>query len=210
MTAESTDNGSRSSQVAGGDSTAGENGTHAGLVPGQPDMWAFVAFETLVFTAYFSVYLFCRAQNPQLYLRSQAELGLTTGVLNTVVLLTSSWSVARCVHAARAGRYSTAMAGAAATIGLGLVFLALKVFEWVRQIQAGNTVASTDFFSHYYFLTSIHCVHLLIGFVAMGVVMYQLYSPARRSQKIVETAATYWHTVDVLWVLIFALLYIVR
>jgi nitric oxide reductase NorE protein len=53
-------------------------------------------------------------------------------------------------------------------------------------------------------------VHLLIGFVVLGVVVYQLRSPARRSQELVETCATYWHTVDFLWVLIFALLYVVR
>jgi nitric oxide reductase NorE protein len=63
---------------------------------------------------------------------------------------------------------------------------------------------------YYFFLTGIHFVHLLIGFVVLGFVVYQLRSPARRSQQLVETCATYWHTVDFLWVLIFALLYVVR
>ena len=63
---------------------------------------------------------------------------------------------------------------------------------------------------NYFFLTGIHFVHLLIGFVVLGVIVYQLRSPARRSQELVETCATYWHTVDFLWVLIFALLYVVR
>ena len=59
-------------------------------------------------------------------------------------------------------------------------------------------------------LTAIHFLHLLIGFVVLGVAVHQIRSPARRSQELVETCATYWHTVDLLWVLIFALLYVMR
>lgn len=182
----------------------------AKFVPGQPDMWAFVLFETLVFTAYFGFYLFYRTQSPELFLHSQAQLDLRIGVFNTLVLLLSSWSVARCVQAARAGAYRPALKDAFLTAFLGLVFLVSKVFEWAGQIQMGNGFSSNDFFTYYFFLTGIHFVHLLIGFVVLGVVVYQLWSPARRAQELVETCATYWHTVDFLWVLIFALLYVVR
>ena len=182
----------------------------ARFVPGQPDMWAFVLFETAVFAAYFSFYLFYRTQSPELFLHSQAQLDLRAGVFNTLVLLLSSWSVARCVQSARAGAYRPALKDAFLTAFFGLVFMVSKVFEWARQIRAGNGLASNDFFTYYFFLTGIHFVHLLIGFVVLGVVIYQLRSPARRSQELVETYATYWHTVDFLWVLIFALLYVVR
>ncbi|ULE31679.1 cytochrome c oxidase subunit 3 [Mycobacterium sp. IDR2000157661] len=180
------------------------------FVPGQPDMWFFVLFESLLFTGYFSVYLFGRTQNQELYLQSQADLDLRFGIFNTVALLLSSWAIARCVQASREGAYRSALVNATLTIVFGLVFLASKVVEWVREINLGNTFTSDEFFQHYYFLTSIHCIHVLIGFVVLGVVVYQLRSPARRSQQLVETGATYWHTVDFLWVLIFALLYVVR
>ena len=189
---------------------AGEAGKRARLVPGQPDMWAFVLFETLVFTAYFGFYLFYRARSPQLFLHSQAQLDLRLGVLNTLVLLLSSWSVARCVQSSRAGAYGAALRDVFITAALAAVFLFFKVFEWVRLVRLGNGFDSNDFFTYYFFLTGIHFVHLMIGFVALGVVVYQLRSPARRSQELVETCATYWHTVDFLWVLIFALLYVVR
>jgi nitric oxide reductase NorE protein len=180
------------------------------LVPGQPDMWVFVLFETLLFTGYFSVYLVSRTQNQELYLQSQADLDLRFGVFNTIALLLSSWAIARCVQASREGAYRTALTSAFLTISFGLVFLVSKVLEWIKEIQMGNTFTSDEFFQHYFFLTSIHCIHVLIGFVVLGVVVYQLWSPARRSQQLVETGATYWHTVDFLWVLIFALLYVVR
>ena len=182
----------------------------ARFVPGQPDMWAFVLFETLVFTAYFGFYLFFRARSPELFLHAQAQLDLRIGVFNTLVLLLSSWSVARCVQSARAGAYRAALRDVFLTAAFAAVFLFLKVFEWVRLVHAGNSFDSNDFFMYYFFLTGIHFVHLLIGFVVLGVIVYQLRSPARRSQQIVETCATYWHTVDFLWVLIFALLYVVR
>ena len=182
----------------------------ARFVPGQPDMWAFVLFETLVFTGYFGFYLFYRARSPEIFLHSQAQLDLRIGVFNTFVLLLSSWSVARCVQSSRAGAYRAALRDAYITAAFAAVFLFFKVFEWARLVHMGNGFDSNDFFTYYYFLTGIHFVHLLIGFVVLGVVVYQLRSPARRSQELVETCATYWHTVDFLWVLIFALLYVVR
>ena len=180
------------------------------FVPGQPDMWVFVLFETLLFTGYFSVYLVSRTQNRELYLQSQSHLDLRIGVFNTIALLLSSWAIARCVQAAREGAYRSALTNAFLTISFGIVFLTSKVLEWIKQIHMGNTFTSNDFFQHYFFLTSIHCIHVLIGFLVLGVLVYQLWSPARRSQQLVETCATYWHTVDFLWVLIFALLYVVR
>ncbi|CAM2770676.1 cytochrome C oxidase subunit III [Mycobacterium intermedium] len=182
----------------------------ARFVPGQPDMWAFVLFETLVFTGYFGIYLFYRARSPELFLHSQSHLDLRIGVFNTLVLLLSSWSVARCVQSSRAGAYPAALRDVYITAACAAIFLSFKVFEWVRLVGTGNGPNSNDFFTYYFFLTGIHFVHLLIGFVVLGVIVYQLRSPARRSQELVETCATYWHTVDFLWVLIFALLYVVR
>jgi nitric oxide reductase NorE protein len=182
----------------------------ARFVPGQPDMWAFLLFETLVFTAYFGFYLFYRARSAELFLHAQAQLDLRIGVFNTLVLLLSSWSVARCVQSSRAGAYAAALRDVFITAAFAAVFLFFKVFEWARLVRMGNGFDSNDFFTYYFFLTGIHFVHLLIGFVVLGVIVYQLRGPARRSQELVETCATYWHTVDFLWVLIFALLYVVR
>jgi nitric oxide reductase NorE protein len=179
-------------------------------MPGQPDMWFFVLFESLVFTSYFCVYLYSRTQHERSFLQSQAHLLLWLGVLDTVVLLTSSWAVARCVQHARAGHYDRAVRDAWLTGGLGVVFLVLKVVEWARLIHMGYTFTSSQFFQFYFFLTAIHLVHLLIGFVVVGVLLLQLRDVERRRQETVETCATYWHTVDFFWVLIFALLYVVR
>ncbi len=179
-------------------------------VPGEPDMWFFVFFESLLFTSYFCVYLYARTQNERAFLHAQSQLLLWLGILDTIVLLTSSWAMARCVQHARAGRHQLARRFAIATAGLGVVFLALKLVEWVRLIHSGNTFTSSDFMQYYFFLTGIHAIHLLIGFVVVGVIVYQLSDARRRSQQTIETCSTYWHTVDLFWVVIFAMLYIVR
>jgi nitric oxide reductase NorE protein len=180
------------------------------FVPGQPDMWAFVLFEALVFTGYFIVYVIRRTQSPDLFLESQAHLDLRVGVFHTLVLLASSWSVARCVQAARERSFRAALRNAFLTMLFGCVFLVSKVLEWATKIEEGFGFTTNEFFSFYYFLTAIHFLHLLIGFVVLAIGIYQLWSPARRSQEMIETCATYWHTIDFLWVLIFALLYVMR
>jgi nitric oxide reductase NorE protein len=130
------------------------NGGPARFVPGQPDMWAFVLFEALVFTAYFIVYVVRRTQSPDLFLESQAHLDLRVGVFNTLVLLASSWSVARCVQAAREHSFRAALTNAFLTVLLGFVFLVSKVLEWATKIEEGFGFTSNEFFSFYYFLTS--------------------------------------------------------
>jgi nitric oxide reductase NorE protein len=192
------------------DETEIGGGDHVERFPGDPDMWLFVVFESLVFTSYFCIYLYSRTQHEQAFLEAQSALTMSLGVVQTVVLLTSSWAIARCVQETRAGRYDNATRFALVTAGLGVAFFALKIAEWAHLISEGHTFTSSDFMQHYFFLTSIHAIHLIIGFVALGVLVLQLADPRRRSTYTIETCSTYWHTVDLFWVVIFALLYVVR
>jgi nitric oxide reductase NorE protein len=197
-------------EIAQAEQPEAETEKPAGHIPGQPDMWVLVLFEALVFTAYFAVYLYHRAAYSGLFLRSQGYLNPWLGTLDTLLLLTSSMFMLRCVQAARAGAVGAAMTNAYLTAGLGVAFLGSKITEWVLLVHDGHGFTSNQFFLYYFFLTGIHLLHLLIGFIALGVLVYQLRSPRRRSQELVETCATYWHTVDLLWILIFSLLYVVR
>lgn len=178
--------------------------------PGQPDMWVLVMVEALTFSAYFVVYVIYRMRHPELFLESQAHLSRELGVAETLILLTSSWSIARCVQRARAGEYRGALVSVGLTILLGLLFAGAKLYEWSLKVGQGLNFSTNQFFSFYYFLTGMHLLHVLVGFVVLGVVVYQLWSPQRRSQEIIETGATYWHMVDFLWMIIFALLYLMR
>lgn len=187
-----------------------EQPTAIAKTPGQPDMWVLVLVEALTFSSYFVVYMIYRTSNPQLYLRSQAQLSLEFGVVNTLMLLTSSWSMASCVQRSRERNHDAALRNVYLTIFLGVVFTVSKVYEWTLVSHRGLTFSTNEFFSFYYFLTGIHLIHLLMGFVVLGVVVHQLSSPVRRSQELIETGATYWHMIDFLWVIIFALVYVMR
>jgi nitric oxide reductase NorE protein len=178
--------------------------------PGQPDMWVLVMVEALTFSAYFVVYVIYRMRHPELFLESQAHLSRELGVAETLILLTSSWSIARCVQRARAGEYRGALVSVGLTILLGLLFTGAKLYEWSLKVGQGLNFSTNQFFSFYYFLTCMHLLHVLVGFIVLGVVVYQLWSPQRRSREIIETGATYWHMVDFLWMIIFALLYLMR
>ena len=178
--------------------------------PGQPDMWVLVMIEAATFSAYFVVYTLCFRDDPALFLRGQAQLSLGLGVINTLVMLTSSWSIARCVERARAGEWHAALGNLWLTAAGGLMFCALKIGEWVHVLGKGFGFSTDRFFSFYYFLTAMHLLHVLVGFIALGVVWWQLREPLRRDLELVETGATFWHMVDFLWVIIFALLYVMR
>jgi nitric oxide reductase NorE protein len=182
----------------------------AGVVLGQPDIWALVLFECLVFASYFIIYMLYRMHSPELFLRSQKHLNLNLGVANTLILLTSSWLIARCVQSAREKKFEVALRQVGLTLLLGALFVASKMIEWSTKVREGFEFTTNEFFWFYYFLTGIHVLHVLLGFAFLGVVVYQLWSPERRCQETVETGATYWHMVDFLWVIIFALLYVMR
>jgi len=129
--------------------------------------------------------------------------------VNTIVLLTSSLLVAASVHAARDGRPEHAIILTYAGGGCGVIFVAIKAYEWTTELAAGHTV-SNQFFSFYYVLTGVHMVHVALGLIILGVVVRELRAPKRRRTSLVEQGATYWHMVDLLWVVIFGLLYVMR
>ena len=91
----------------------------------------------------------------------------------------------------------------------GVLFIVFKTYEWGAKISAGHT-NSEMFYSFYYVLTGVHLVHVLIGLIVLGVVVRELRNPARRRVSMVESGAIYWHMVDLLWVIIFGLLYVMR
>ena len=194
-------------QVA--ESKAPSDKTRAHL-PSNKDMWVFVLGDLVIFSTYFIIFMIYRHQERQLFLDSQQHLSLNIGVVNTLLLLASSWFVAQSVQLTRAGDYERAVR---LTVGGGLcgvAFILLKAYEWSSKISQGMTFPSNDYFMFYYLLTGVHLFHVALGLVFLGVVFRELRSPKLRRVSMVETGATYWHMVDLLWIVIFALLYVMR
>jgi nitric oxide reductase NorE protein len=151
-----------------------------------------------------------RAMQPAQFLQSQQHLNLNVGALNTLVLLSSSWFVAGSVHAARAGAHRQALRLTYSGGLCGVLFIAIKGYEWASEIARGNTITSNEFFTFYYMLTGVHLFHVALGLVILGIVVRDLRNPRRRRMSMIESGATYWHMIDLLWIVIFGLLYVMR
>jgi nitric oxide reductase NorE protein len=173
-------------------------------------MWMMVLGDLVIFGSYFIIFMVHRSMNPQAFLTSQQQLNLSVGVVNTVVLLTSSWFIARSVMAARDGDHERAIRLTYFGGGMGAVFIAIKAYEWTTEMSAGYTLGTNQFFGFYYMLTGIHLFHVALGLLILGIVVRDLRNPRKRRLSMVESGATYWHMVDLLWIIIFALLYVMR
>jgi nitric oxide reductase NorE protein len=186
--------------------------TSAGHIPGEAGIWVLILGDMFAFSAFFAVFLLHRAQDVALFSASQAALDRRFGLLNTALLLTSSLFVARAVIAARAGARPLSVRLLMFALACGGGFVASKAFEWGAKIAAGITLNSNEFYSFYYMFTGIHLLHVLVG---MGVLTYLLArsrrgDPGASYVATMEGGGAFWHMVDLIWVVLFALFYLLR
>lgn len=180
-------------------------------VPGESGTWVFLFGDMLVFGAFFVTFLVERAKAPEIFDAARTTLYLGVGVLNTLVLLTSSLLVVLALNALRTGARTIATRAVAAAMVCGLAFIALKVFEYVSLATAGHGPGANHFYLYYFILTGLHLFHVCLGLAALAFVLTQ----TRRAElshtrtALVEGAACFWHLVDLLWIFLFALLYLV-
>jgi len=179
-------------------------------LPGDGAMWVMVIGDFIAFGAYFIIFMVHRAMKPAEFLASQQHLNVNIGVVNTLVLLASSWFIARSVLSARASDHSRAIRLTYLGGLCGVAFIVIKAYEWTSKIAQGYTIGTNEFFMFYYMLTGVHLFHVGLGLIILGVVVRELRNPRRRRASMVESGATFWHMVDLLWIVIFALLYVMR
>jgi nitric oxide reductase NorE protein len=189
---------------------ARDDGDVRGHLPGAPSMWFFVVGDLFIFGVYFIAYMYYRGQDHALFLQSQARLNLDIGAANTIVLLTSSLFVALGTAAARAGKTSDGVRLFGIALAVAAVFPVLKLFEYLPEVLAGVTPGVNLFFMYYFVMTGLHLCHVMLGLVILSFVIRNLRGQAKPNISFVETGATYWHMVDVLWLILFALLYVMR
>lgn len=179
--------------------------------PGEPGLWIFILGDMTLFGAFFIALLWEDRQFPTVFQSSAAHLNRPIGAVNTLVLLLSSYMVVAAIWAHRRDEHWRARRSLYGALACGLTFVAFKAVEYTQGIGAGYTPTSNMFFTFYYVLTGIHLLHVLIG---AGLLLVWRMSLKRRrsystSGRLVEGIAVYWHMVDLLWVLIFSLVYLV-
>ena len=186
-------------------------------------MWVFLVTEVLFFGGLFMVYTVYRNWYPEAFAAGSHSLDITLGGINTAVLITSSLTMALAVHAAQLGQRKLLMLFLVATMALGLVFLGIKSVEYYSKFvehhipgpdfhfeEVQDQLHTQLFFSLYFMMTGLHALHMIIGFGIMlfmlwwawnGTITKDYFSP-------IEIAGLYWHFVDIVWIFLFPLLYL--
>ena len=185
--------------------------------PGDLAIWVFILAELLAFAAFFGAYAFARSANVELFDEMQRTLDRDSGAVNTLLLITASWCVARAVHLVvdasdsknvpqRASRWL--LGGMACGAG----FLVVKVVEYAHVFGAGITLSTNTFYMFYISLTFFHFMHVILGMVILTVLWAQtrkgMYGPGAANG--LESGAAYWHMVDLVWIILFPLVYVMR
>lgn len=183
-------------------------------------MWLFLVTEMVLFGGLFIAYSYMRAKYPVEFHHGGQELNVSLGVINTVVLLTSSLTVVLSIVAVQRGEKGRAMGFLGTTLGLASTFLVIKGFEWAAKFHHGLYPSSAHlatlppgeqiFFGLYFTMTGLHGVHVLAG---MGVLAWVLAMVAKGQVRAdsyihLENGGLYWHLVDVIWIFLLPLFYL--
>ena len=186
------------------------NLTHKKM-PAEEGIWVFIIGDMLIFAAFFHTFLYYGRVEPEVFKAGQGSLSVWIGLLNTFVLLISSWFVILGLRAVRAMDNVRARKWLSMAIVMGLVFTAVKVFEYGTKINAGITPATDNFYMLYFIFTGLHLFHVLLGILFLGLMIKMLKcSVDSKNKTLIEGGAIFWHMVDLLWIILFPLIYVVR
>jgi nitric oxide reductase NorE protein len=181
-------------------------------LPGVDGVWVFIGADLVIFAILFLSFMQDRLKNPAIFEASRQTLNMHLGGIDTLILLTSSWSVALAVQAMKrdlVDREPRLLLGGAVT---GLMFVVSKSIEYFEKFAHGITPGTNPFFMWYFTLTGIHLIHVVVG---TSMLTY-LWVRSRRGtydhlhKAVPESVASYWHLVDLLWVVLFPLLYLMK
>lgn len=175
-----------------------------GELPGDFMMWVLIFSEMLVFGAALLAFLGVRASAPEQFAADQALLDRTAGALNTLVLVTSGMLAARAVALRRAESRAAAQQSLWLASALGVVFLAVKGVEYAAKLDSGIGLDTSPFFMFYFLITGFHALHVLAG---IGILLLVSWADDLRN---IETGAAFWHMVDLVWVILFPIIYLLR
>jgi len=179
-------------------------------LPGVDGVWVAIGADSVIFAILFGSFMQARQQDPIVFEASRHTLNMNLGGIDTLILLTSSWSVALAIQALKRGLVDRVPRYLVGGVLTGLMFMVSKSIEYFEKFAAGIRPATNDFYMWYFTLTGIHLLHVVFG---TSLLTY-LWINSRRgayssSNRVVpECVASYWHLVDLLWVVIFPLLYL--
>lgn len=180
-------------------------------LPGEPGLWVFLFGDMVIFGIFFVTFLVERAKEPEIFQSSRDGLDLTIGLTNTMILLTSSLFVVIGLESVRRVQFPVATKMFAAAMGCGVLFAILKAVEYTHMVTAGEGPGDNAYYMWFFILTGTHLFHVLIGLVVLFVLLKKTRNRAQAAgsnRAIYEGGACYWHLVDLLWMVLFPLVYL--
>jgi nitric oxide reductase NorE protein len=181
-------------------------------LPGDSGVWVFIFADMCAFAVFFLLFAVGRMAEPALYEASRQQLDLWFGLANTLILLVSGAFMAKAVRQARVDGWEAARVSLFLTLGVGMLFAVSKVFEWNAKAKAGIGLTSNEFFTYYFVFTGIHFLHFVVGVAVLAVLIARCRQALPQADKLrwIEAGGAYWHMVDLLWIVLFAMLYLMR
>jgi len=185
-------------------------------------MWLFLFTELLLFGGLFLVYMVYRYLNQDAFLLASFELNVWMGTINTIVLLTSSMTIAMAITALQKGNAKLAITLSWLTILAALSFLVIKYFEWSSKFEHGLFPGMDHFdglplgerlyFYLYFFMTGLHALHVIVGgvFIAVVIRLIKKEKVTKERYSLLENSGLYWHLVDLIWIYLFPLFYLIH
>lgn len=191
-----------------GDRATADTSRH---IPGEPGVWVFLFGDMVVFGAFFATFMYERAQAPGLFDESRHTLSIGIGLTNTLILLTSSLFVVTAIRALRLSQRRTAQWLLIGALVCGLTFIALKTVEYSTKVAQGHPPNANTFYLYFYSLTGLHLLHVVVGVLVLALLLTQTRHAELGATRtgFVEGGACFWHLVDLLWIILFPLLYLV-
>jgi len=176
--------------------------------PGGILMWIIIILELFTFGIALIALVVSSKENPALFHESRLHLNATFGTINTIFLLTSGAFMAASVHQFKQRNFSKATSFINFAILGGFLFLMLKGFEYYLKITSGHTLGSNTFFTFYWLLTGFHVIHVIIGLIILVFTKVGLKKEKTLLEDL-EAGATFWHMCDLIWLLLFPVLYLI-
>lgn len=186
----------------------GHNSSPAGLTAGRLGIWALIASEVVLFAGLFGSFILMRMINPQ-WSEEARHLNLAAGTVNSLVLLISNFFMMKSSSSVAAGRASDVKKYLFLTMAMGVLFLCVKAFEYTAEFAHGEFPTSGGFWAFYFLMTGIHATHIIGGLVAMGLLWVRaLKGTLGPLQGRVALTGIYWSFVEVVWIFLFPMLYL--
>ena len=176
--------------------------------PGGILIWILILLEMITFGVALIVLAVSSKENPTEFYASSAHLNATYGAMNTIFLLTSGFFMATTVHQFKIGDFKKANFYLNITMFGGVLFLILKSIEYFEKIELGFVLGYDTFFNFYWLLTGFHVIHVLVGLIIL-LFMKRSFSKKTALVDDVEASAAFWHMCDLIWLLLFPVLYLV-